>query len=219
MAENDIAVPPSSASTGTASVDNHDVTRLLEAWSAGDEKARDQVIELVFDELHRIAHEQFRGEYRSRTLQATQLIGAAWERLASRRHVRLKNRRHFFGVVAVEMRRVLCDYARQKLAAKRGGGVEPVSIDEEGDIADLTYQELVDLDDALKSLAQVNSQQAKIIELHFFGGLTFREIADRLGISHIQARRSWGAARLWLREIMGLQIFSETDGGPGDQGA
>jgi RNA polymerase sigma factor (TIGR02999 family) len=180
----------------------HDVTHLLQAWNRGDVGARDRVVELVFEELRQIAHQQFRGEFRSRTLQPTHLIGAAWERLARRREVNLRDRKHFFGVVAVEMRHVLCDHARQKLAAKRGGGVEAVPLDEIDDIAMKAYRELVELDDALKSLADVNPQQAEIVELHFFGGLTFDEIAKRLGISRIMGRRRWEAARLWLRELM-----------------
>jgi len=184
--------------------DDHDVTRLLDAWGDGDVTARDRLMPLVFDELRQIAHEQFRNEFRCQTLQPTQLIGMVYERLAKKRSVDFKSREHFFGFAAMEMRKILCDYARRKLTEKRGSGVLDVRLEEIRDLPVERLRELVDLDDALKSLTQVNPEQAKIVELHFFGGLTLQEIADLLRIAKIRVRRRWGAARLWLREIMGV---------------
>jgi RNA polymerase sigma factor (TIGR02999 family) len=200
--------------------EDHDVTRLLDAWSDGDASARDRMMSLVVDDLRQIAHQQYRGRYRSRTLQPTQLIGYLYERLSRKRTVQFNDRRHFFGFAALEMRKILCDYARLKLADKRGGGVEDLRLEELGDLPKAQLRELVELDDALKSLARVNPEQAKIVELHAFGGLTLQEIAEQLGISRITARRRWRAACLWLREIIcvddDLLPPSEEEGDEGD---
>jgi len=176
----------------------NDITQLLVDWGKGNKLALDGLMPLVYDELHRIASRYLRRERQGHTLQTTALINEAYMRIVDQNRVNWQSRAHFFGVAAQMMRRILVDHARSHLYAKRGGGAQKLTLDE----AIATPQErdldLVALDDALTTLAQVDSQQSRIIELRFFGGLTIEETAEVLGISPATVKRDWNMAKAWL---------------------
>ena len=175
-----------------------DVTQLLVHWGKGDKQALDRLMPLVYDELHRMASRYLRRERQGHTLQTTALINEAYLRIVDQDRVNWQNRAHFFGVAAQMMRRILVDHARSHLYAKRGGGAQKLTLDE----AIATPQErdldLVALDDALTTLAEIDPQQSRIIELRFFGGLTIEETAEVLNISPATVKRDWNMAKAWL---------------------
>jgi RNA polymerase sigma factor (TIGR02999 family) len=178
------------------------VTDLLVAWSEGDKAAYDQLVPLVYDELHRLAHRYMSGERSGHTLQTTALVDEAYLRLVDQK-VHWQNRSHFFAIAAQVMRRILVDYARQRHYAKRGGGAQKVELDEAMLMARERSAELIALDDALKRLAEFDERKSRVVELRFFGGLTVDEIAKVLGISPNTVDRDWSTARAWLyKEVM-----------------
>ena len=180
------------------------VTEFLLAWSGGDEAALEQLSALVYDELRRIAHLRLRQERPGHTLQTTALVNEAYLRLVDQQQVNWQNRAHFFAVASQMMRRILVDYARSRQTAKREGEAYKVSIDESIDIAAARSNELIMIDDALKSLAKLDERKCRIVELRFFGGLTIEETAEVLKISHATVEREWQSAKAWLyREISG----------------
>lgn len=185
------------------SANRGDVTRLLEAWNAGDEAARDQLMPLVFAELREIAERHFRREPEGHTLQPTALVIELYLRLIDRRTVSFKNRSHFFGSVSEMMRRILVNHYRAKAADRRGGGIRPASLDENLDAIVARNENLVELDDALRRLAAIHPRQAKGVELYFFIGLDNAEVAETLGISVTQMKRDFAAAKLWLQKELG----------------
>ena len=176
------------------------LTDLLRAWSDGDQQALEQVVPLVYDELHRMALRSLAGE-RAASLQATALVNEVCLRLLGWDQVRWQNRGHFFGVSAQIMRRVLVDIARRRNRARRGGpGAIRVPLDEI-DVAvggDALDADLVALDQALERLAQHDARKAQVVELRFFGGLSMDEIAQALDISLRTAHNDWAFARAWL---------------------
>jgi RNA polymerase sigma factor (TIGR02999 family) len=176
------------------------VTQLLVAWSNGDEAARDELIPLVYEELHRLAHHYMNGERTGHTLQTSALINEAFVRLVDQRDVHWQNRSHFFGIVAQMMRRVLVDYARSRQYQKRGGDAVQVSLNEELIVSNEQTAEVVALDDALKSLATFDERKCRIVELRFFAGLSIEETAQVLGISAGTVMREWTVAKAWLRK-------------------
>jgi RNA polymerase sigma factor (TIGR02999 family) len=176
-----------------------DVTGLLRAWSDGDEAAFAGLVPLVYDELHRIALRCLAGERANVTLQPTALVNEVCLRLLGWDQARWENRRHFFGVSAQLMRRVLVDIARQRGAARRGGpGVVRVPLDDVEVAAVAPDADLVAVDEALERLAAEHPRKAKVVELRFFGGLSMEEIADALEISERTAHNDWVFARAWL---------------------
>ena len=180
----------------------HDLTEILVRWSEGRREALDQLIPLIYDELHRIAARYLRQERSEHTLQPTALVHEAWIRLIDQKNVTWQNRAHFFGVSAELMRRILVDHARRKKAEKRGGGAATVALDENIEWSDHRDLDLVDLDDALQALATVDPQQSKVVEMRFFGGLSVEETAEALGVSGTTVKREWRMARAWLlREL------------------
>ena len=180
------------------------VTKLLLDWSNGSQQALDELLPLVHSELHRLAGSYLRRERVGHTLQATALVNEAYLRLIDQKRVRWKNRAHFFGIAAQLMRRVLVDYARKRLAVKRGGGGLKVTFHEVSAQVEQREIELVALDDALEALAEIDPELAKLVELRYFGGLTIEETAEVLGISPASVKREWAAARAWLyREVQG----------------
>jgi RNA polymerase sigma factor (TIGR02999 family) len=179
---------------------HHDVTQLLVAWSNGDEAAGDELIPLVYEELHRLAHHYMNGERPSHTLQTSALINEAFVRLVDQRDVHWQNRSHFFGIAAQMMRRVLVDYARSRQYQKRGGDVVQVSLSEELIVSNEQTAEVVALDDALKSLATFDQRKCQIVELRFFAGLSIEEAAQVLGLSAGTVMREWTLAKAWLRK-------------------
>jgi RNA polymerase sigma-70 factor (ECF subfamily) len=174
------------------------VTGFLKAWSSGQREALDSLVPAVQDELRRLAGSYMRRERRDHTLQVTGLVNEAYLRLIEQQNVSWQHRRHFFGIAAQCMRRVLVDYARHRDAAKRAGGKTFVVFDESIELAEKRGVDLIALDDALASLAQLDERQAKVVELRFFGGLTIAETAGLLNISVATVKRDWESARVWL---------------------
>jgi RNA polymerase sigma factor (TIGR02999 family) len=172
------------------------VTQLLIDWNNGNPAGLDQLMPIVYDELHRIAQRHLRREGPGHTLQTSALVNEAYLRLIDQT-VPWRNRAHFFGIAAQMMRRILVDHARAHLYAKRGGGAQQVSLAEAADLAGRAA-DLVVLDDALLSLAGIDPQQSKIVELKFFAGMTIEEISEVVGISTATVEREWRAARAWL---------------------
>lgn len=171
------------------------------AWSDGNPAARDELIPLVYAELHRLAQGYLRRERRGHTLQSAALVHEAFLRLVDQR-VAWRNRAHFFGIAAQLMRRILVDYARSRGNEKHGGDQLHLELDDALDAAAARDADLVALDDALTSLAEIDSQQSRIIELRYFGGLTIEETAEALGVSDTTVEREWRMARAWLlREL------------------
>ncbi len=178
------------------------VTQLLVAWGNGDEAARDELMPLVYDELHRLAHRYMNRERPGHTLQTSALVNEAFVRLVDQRDVHWQNRAHFFGLAAQMMRRILVDYARNRRYAKRGGGARQVSLDEAMIVSEERTAEVVALDDALKGLAEIDPRKSQIVELRFFGGLSIDETAEVLKISPGTVMRDWTLAKAWLRKQM-----------------
>lgn len=177
------------------------VTRLLADWSRGDQEALNRLTPLVYDELHRIASHYLRRERSDHTLQSTALVNEAFLRLVDQTNVQWQNRAHFFGIAARLIRQILVDHARAHKAAKRDSGPK-LSLDEAVGVADRREVDLVRLDDALAGLASIDEQQARIVELRFFVGLTIEETAEVLEVSPTTIKREWTTARAWLfREL------------------
>lgn len=184
--------------------DSHELTQLLEAWSDGEEEALAKLAPLVHAELYRLAKRYMSRERADHLLQTSALINEAYIRLIDWKAVRWQNRAHFFGVAAQMMRRILVDYARSRLYAKRGGGAVHVSLDQVGLASSVTTAEVTALDEALTKLGTIDPQQARVVELKFFGGLTIKETAEVMAISVDMVKREWSTARAWLyREMTG----------------
>ncbi len=176
-----------------------DVTGLLQVWSEGDERAFDQLIPLVYGELHRMAHRYLARERGDHSLQATGLVNEVCLRLLGWDPIRWQNRGHFFGVSAQMMRRVLVDIARRRRAGRRGGaGVVHVPVDDMEVPDDRPDSDLVALDQALEELAVRDARKAQVVELKFFGGLSMEEIAQALDVSLRTVHNDWAFARAWL---------------------
>lgn len=179
----------------------HEVTQLLVAWNQGDQLALEQLVPLVHAELHRLARRYMGNERAGHPLQPTALVNEAYMRLIDWKNVEWKNRAHFFGVSAQLMRRILVDFARQRPRVA-GESAHLVSVEEAAGLDDGRTADLVALDDALKSLAEIDERKSKIVELRFFGGLGNAEVAEVLGIAEITVIREWNKAKAWLfREL------------------
>jgi len=180
----------------------HEVSRLLRAWSSGDEAALQTLIPLVYEELHRIARRYMGREREGHTLQTSALVNEAYLRLVDWKNVEWQNRAHFFAVSAQMMRRILVDFARDRRYLKRGGGALQVSLAEAAGMTSERGTDLVALDDALNSLAEVDKRKSKVVELRFFGGLSVEETAEVLKVSAETVMRDWKLAKVWLlREL------------------
>jgi RNA polymerase sigma factor (TIGR02999 family) len=183
-----------------------DITLLLKAWSDGDSAAQERLITLVYKELRQLARRYRRKSGAGDTLQTTALVNEAFLRLVGIQNVDWHDRVHFFAVAAQIMRRILVDSARSRGAIKRGRAQWVEVLDPDGVPAPNSYRtaELIALDDALTSLAQLDARRARVIELRVFGGLTMEEAADVLGLSPQSVRRDWKLAKAWLlRELSG----------------
>jgi RNA polymerase sigma-70 factor, ECF subfamily len=176
----------------------NEVTNLLLAWGDGDSAALDKLLPLVYKELRRIAERYLRRERADHTLQATALVHEAYFKLIDQKYVRWQNRAHFFGIAAQAMRRILVDHARDYQTEKRGGGGVKLSLDEDIDLSDQRANELIALDDALNTLAEMDEQKSRIVELRFFGGLSIEETAEVMGIGTATVIRQWRLAKAWL---------------------
>lgn len=176
------------------------ITQRLREWSDGKQEALDELTPLVYDELHRQAHRYLRRERKAHTLQTSALINEAYIKLVDQRDVKWQNRAHFFAIAAQAMRRVLVDYARTKYRAKRGGDAVKLSLNEEKlAAADEKTVDLIALDEALTRLGEIDKQQARVVELKFFSGLSLEETAEVLHISRTTVAREWNVAKAWLR--------------------
>src|SRR2546428_198634 len=180
------------------SVAQQRVTELLVRWSQGDDAALAELTPLVYGELRRLAHHHMEGQRPDHTLQTTALVNEAYLRLADQTNPRWQNRAHFFAVAARAMRQILVSYARSQQSQKRGGGAFKVDLDEAGLVSPEESKEIVDLHEALEQLSALDSRKAQVVELKYFGGLNYDEIAEVLKISRITARRDWEFAKLWL---------------------
>ena len=181
------------------------VSQLLIEWSKGDQKALDKLMPMVYSELRRLASNYLRRERQGHTLQPTALVNEAYLKLIDQKNAKWQNRAQFYGVAAQLMRRILVDYARQHQAAKRGGSDQQrLSITSAGQLggkrlATEPQIDLLALHEALEELATIDSQQARIVELKFFGGLSIEETAEVVGVGHATVERDWKMARAWLR--------------------
>lgn len=180
------------------------ITRLLQAWGAGDEQALERLTPLLYDELRRIAQRYMQRENPGQTLQATALVNEAWLHLLGGAEVAWRDRAHFFAVASRVMRRILVDAARARSAGKRQAGWARFELNESIDATPARDAELIALDDALEALAALDRRKAQVVEMRFFGGLGVEETAAVLKISAQSVMRDWKLARAWLkREIRG----------------
>jgi RNA polymerase sigma-70 factor, ECF subfamily len=182
----------------------HEVSGLLQAWSAGDQTALDQLTPIVYDELRRLARHYLKRERAGHNLQATALVNEAYLRLVDYKRMRWENRAHFFAVSAQLMRRILVDHARRR-NHKRGAGVEHIELEETAVIAPGRAGDLVALDEALQALAHIDPRKARVVELRFFGGLSVDETAEVIKVSAITVMRDWSTARAWLHREMSCE--------------
>jgi RNA polymerase sigma-70 factor (ECF subfamily) len=178
------------------------ITQLLVKWGDGDKAALDELMPLVYETLRRLASGYLRRERGDHSLQSTALVHEAYVRLVDQHSSTWQNRAQFFGLAARLMRNILVDYARERLAAKRGGEPFRLSLSQADRFGKQSDVELIALNDALNELAAVKPKHAEIIELRFFGGLTIEETAAAMEISHATVERDWAFARAWLRRAM-----------------
>jgi RNA polymerase sigma-70 factor (ECF subfamily) len=178
------------------------VTRLLQAWSQGEEAALGRLLPLVHQELRRLARRYMFGERVGHTLQTTALVDEAYLRLVNAREVNWQNRAHFFALSAQLMRRILVDSARARRDQKRGGGNPKVTVDEGLVGTQQKGEDLVALDDALKTFVQVDARKSRVVELRFFGGLSVEETAEVLHVHPNTVLRDWRLAKMWLKREM-----------------
>jgi RNA polymerase sigma factor (TIGR02999 family) len=175
------------------------ITQLLERWSNGEENARDELMPLVYDELHRLAVTYIRRERRQHTLQPTALVNELFLKFSEQERMSWRNRAQFFGVAAQMMRRILVDYARAHYASKRGGDRFYVSLKNIAAFGAQPDADLLALHEVLNSLEKIDPDQARIVELKFFGGLTIKEIEEVMGIGHATVEREWKLAKAYLK--------------------
>jgi RNA polymerase sigma factor (TIGR02999 family) len=181
-----------------------EITHLLQAWSAGDDRALEKLTPLVYRELHRVAKRYMAREKPGHTLQTTALINEVYVRLVAFKEVSWQDRAHFFAVCAQLMRRILTDWARRRRYLKRGSEAQHISLDEALVASKAPSADLVALDDALKELAAVDPRKSQVVELRFYGGLSVGETANVLKVSSETVMRDWKMAKLWLlREMSG----------------
>jgi RNA polymerase sigma factor (TIGR02999 family) len=205
-----------------ATHDKH-ITQLLNDWGDGKPEAMQQLFPLVYDELRKMAQRHLFRERADHTLQRTALVHEAFFRLVDQRDLKLQNRAHFFAIASQAMRRILVDHARARNADKRGGNEKPASLEamaEQGQYTSAAIEPVVDhnaltdidvlsIDRALTKLESFDTQQAKIVELRFFGGLSIEETADAMEISSATVKRDWAVARLWFRRELAADFGHE----------
>ena len=180
-----------------------EITDLLLAWERGDHSALEKLIPLVEAELRRIAKGYMRHEKPGHILQTTALVNEAYVKLIAQDRVHWKNRSHFFAIAAQCMRRVLMDYAKNRLRAKRGGDRQQIQLSDAVLISDAQSEELLELDEALQKLAIEDNRKVKVVELRYFCGFDMKETAEFLNVSEATVARDWRLARAWLRRELG----------------
>jgi RNA polymerase sigma-70 factor, ECF subfamily len=181
---------------------SENITLMLQQLRCGNGDAVSRLVPILYDELRRLASNYLRKERPHHTLQATALVNEAYLHLVDQKDVDWKNRSHFFGIAAQQMRRILVDYARSHRAAKRGGSAPRISLEQAVIVSKEDPGEILVVDETLNRLATFDPRQARIVELRVFGGLTVEEIAELLGISPASVKRDWAVARAWLTREM-----------------
>ncbi|MEP7353993.1 MAG: sigma-70 family RNA polymerase sigma factor [Acidobacteriota bacterium] len=176
----------------------HEITGLLDRWRLGDVEAANRLVELVYDDLHRIAERAMRREHGEHTLQTTAVLHEAYLRIFRSEPIEWNDRAHFYAVAAQQLRRVLLDHARRAHSEKRGGGIVKLSLGDSDAPAVNVDERLLALDEALARLEGLDPRAAKVVELRFFGGLTEADSAEVLGISIATLKRDWDFAKTWL---------------------
>jgi RNA polymerase sigma factor (TIGR02999 family) len=182
-------------------VSDPNITQLLRQWVDGDEASLDELTPLVYEQLHSIAKRVFSSERSDHTLQATALVHEAYSRLIDV-NIEWQNRSHFFALAARTMRRILVDHAKANSAAKRGGKVPNLPLDDVIVVSPEMGDEVMDLHEALNELAKNDRRKAEILELHYFGGLTYEEMCEVLGLSMSTLDRDMRFAKAWLRSAL-----------------
>lgn len=177
----------------------NDISALLAAWNEGDEKALDEMLPLVTQQLRQMAHAQMLREGGNHTLQTTALMNEAYLKLIRQKKTRWENRSHFFAIASKVMRRILLDHAKSRLREKRGGGAAHVELADAANISIEKSKQLVALDEALLQFAKIDPLKSQIVEMRHFGGLSVEETAEALGIAPITVMRYWTLAKAWLR--------------------
>ena len=180
------------------------LTQMLQASQAGDKEAVNKLLPLVYDEMRNIARQKLRFERDGHTLDTTALVHEAYFKLIDHEKVEWQSRAHFLGVAALAMKRILINYAEQRNAIKRGGEFSRVEADELADpnnpwMTDSKAEEILALNQSLERMKEFNPRGSRVVEYHFFGGLTWKEISEIMGIAVITVRRAWTAAQLWLK--------------------
>jgi len=189
-----------------------EVTRLLGELGRGQKDAMNQLLPLVYDELHRLARSYFRRERGEHTLQPTALVHEAYLRLVDQKSP-MDSRGHFLAVAATQMRRILLDYARKHKAARRGGGGQQVLLEDTMAIVAQRPVDMIALDGALRKLGELDPSQSQLVELRYFGGLSVEETAEVMGVSPATVKRNWSSARAFLhREMTGGSLESRAMG-------
>ncbi len=178
--------------------ETHDITGLLHRWRLGDVEAADQLVELVYADLHRIAAREMRREHGEHTLQTTAVLHEAYLKIFHSEPAEWNDRAHFYAVAARQLRRVLLDHARRANSEKRGGGIVKLSLLESDAAAVGLDERLLALDEALARLENLDARAAQVVELRFFGGLAEADAAEVLGISVATLKRDWDFAKTWL---------------------
>jgi RNA polymerase sigma factor (TIGR02999 family) len=180
----------------------HNVTQLLRAWGDGDQSALEDLTPLVYKELHRLARRHMSHENEGHTMQATALIHEVYLRLVDVESIRWQDRAHFFAFCSTQMRRILIDLARSRGSLKRGGNQPKLSLDEGLIVSANVPTQLLALEEALTKLAQADPRKSQVVEMRFFGGLTWKEVAEVLKVSPDTVMRDWSLARAWLSREM-----------------
>ena len=175
-----------------------DITDLLNRWSAGDQKAFDEMVPLVYGDLKHVAQRTLQNEHRARTLDCTALVHEAYLRLVNQNRMQWNGRAHFFGAAAQAMRRILVEHARYRLAQKRGSGAHHEPLDKAVTVALEPDLDVIDLDDALNALTAADPETARVVELRCFGGLSIEETAEVMSTSPSSVTRLWSFGRAWL---------------------
>ena len=199
---------------GAGEPETRDVTQLLRAWSAGDQRALERLTPLVYQELHRRAHRQMARERSGQTLQTTALVNEIYVQLIDLRGVSWRDRAHFFALSSRLIRRVLIDAARARASLKRGAGSPHVTLDEDMLVSTEPRADVVALDDALIALAAIDERKSQVVELRFFGGLSIEEAAELLKVSPETVKRDWKLAKAWLRRELRRHARARDDGSP-----
>lgn len=184
----------------------HEISELLTAWSNGDQDAVNQLIPIVYQELHRLAARYMRKEKPGITLQTSALVNEAYLKLVDQKNVRWQNRAHFFGIAAQLMRRILLDHARSRARLKRGGGDLKLSLDPEAIAGSNGAQDFLHLDKALTALSEADPRKGRIVEMKIFCGLNTEEVAEVEKVSPSTVEREWRKAKAWLHREMQPQL-------------